>query len=553
MKIKNKKIAELFEDIVGLDSVKENVQSIINNIKLEKLRDPNKKIIPGHYVFQGNPGTGKTTIARILFDAFKEMELIADEGKLVEVTRPDLVSMAIGGTAEKTAKVLNSALGGILFIDEAYSLVGEGKDVGEEAIETIVPFMENNKDKFTLIVAGYTEDMIDFLAQNTGLKSRFDFTINFEDYTIDELMEIFHIFAKQRNMKIAKDVLPALETIFKYKKRNARHFGNARTVRKIFKACVSMLNNRLTPIIDELEAHDSRLFYLTLEDIPKEYNWLVKNEGISEENIDEAYSNFDNIIGLNSVKTRVLDIIDKIQVAKRRKKNSQIFPGHYIFQGNPGTGKTMVANLMDDIFKSLHILQRGHIISVTREDLVGNYIGHTATKTKKVLESALGGVLFIDEAYSLVSGNGGSGSDFGQEAIDTIVPFMENHREEFMLIVAGYPQDISKLLDANSGLRSRFTHTIDFEDYNSSDMVEIFLIFLKDAGYHLEAGVLNTLRIIFQSKIDKAEHFGNGRDVRKIFYKICENMDNRIADDLSISDDYRLNLIKQVDLMDIKI
>lgn len=548
MKIDNENVAKLFENIVGLDSVKKNVQSIISNIRLEKLRDPTKKIIPGHYVFQGNPGTGKTTIARILFEAFKEMELIEKEGKLVEVTRPDLVLPAIGGTAERTTKVLNSALGGILFIDEAYSLVGEGKDVGEEAIETIVPFMENNKDKFTLIVAGYTEDMMDFLDQNTGLKSRFDFTINFEDYTTEELLAIFEIFAKQRNMKIVKDVIPALKTIFNYKRRNTRHFGNAREVRKLFKACLATLNERLTPVIDSLQEHDSRLYYITLDDIPREYDWLVKHEGISQESIEQAYQNFDDVVGLQSVKKSALDIVDKIQVAKRRKKNSLVFPGHYIFQGNPGTGKTMVANLMDDIFKTLHVLQRGHIVSVTREDLVGKYVGHTAVKTKKILESALGGVLFIDEAYSLVSGSD-SGSDFGQEAINTIVPFMENHREEFMLIIAGYPDDITNLLDANSGLRSRFTHTIDFEDYTVEEMIEIFNILLEKNKYHVQNGVRNTLKVIFRSLKENSDDFGNARDVRKIFDQVCTNMDARIADDLSIVDEYELNLIKQGDLL----
>jgi len=527
----SEKALSKFDNIIGLESVKKNIQNIVNNIKIEYLRNPDKKVQAGHYIFQGNPGTGKTTIANIMDDVFKEMGIL-EKSHLIEVTREDLVAEYVGGTAVKTKKVLQEALGGILFIDEAYSLArGEDDSFGQEAIDTIVPFMEKHRGDFVLIVAGYTEDMQLFLDANTGFKSRFTHTIDFEDYTKEEMLEIFNLFVDKAGLRLDEGVAHALKQLFDGLKDESEHFGNGRDARKVFNAVLTRLNSRLVPFINEFKhKKDERLYTITLDDIPANYAHFL-SEHKSEEALQKAFSKLDEIVGLEAVKENIRDIIAQIKLAQRRKKEDAITAGHYIFQGNPGTGKTTIANLMDDIFKAMGILKKGHLVEVTREDLVASYVGQTATKTKEVLQSALGGILFIDEAYAL---SRGGQNDFGQEAIDTIVPFMEKHRDEFVLIVAGYTDEMKGFLDANTGLKSRFTHTINFPDYSSEEMLKIFKIFVKSEGYTLDQKADKALVTLFSDIKKRDEHFANAREVRKVFEISCKNMDKRLSLDESI-------------------
>ena len=535
------------ESMIGLDSVKENIRAVMNNIKIQRLRDPSKKVSAGHYVFQGNPGTGKTSVARIMHEIFRELGVL-DSGHLVEVTRSDLVGEHVGATAKLTQAKLEEAKGGILFIDEAYSLVGEGNDFGQEAINTIVPFMETYRDDFILIAAGYRDDMANFLDENVGLKSRFSYTIDFEDYNNEEMIEIFQIFMKDDKLYLEDGVSDIIKRIFESIRKKSQHFGNAREARNIYEAIKTAMSSRLAED-SSLKAGDKALFKITLEDIPLKYKNLANGSfrEINQKSIDEALSNLEDVVGLASVKDNIHDIINNIKLSKRRNSTKFVPSGHFVFHGNPGTGKTMVANLMDDILTSLGVLEHGRMIEVTRSDLVGRHIGETALKTERVLESALGGVLFIDEAYALSKG---SEKDFGREAIDTIVPFMEKHRDDFVLIVAGYEKEMQEFLDANTGLKSRFNHTIKFEDYDEHEMLEIFKKFVKSDGFSLKNGVEETLKQIFRLVRAKSEHFGNGRDARKLYNKICRNMNARLIKDESISGE-KLNLILQVDLLDI--
>jgi len=233
-------------------------------------------------------------------------------------------------------------------------------------------------------------------------------------------------------------------------------------------------------------------------------------------------------------------------MSKLRDSEISISPGHYIFKGNPGTGKTTVARIFGEILKELKVLKKGHFNEVVREDLVGTHVGQTAPKTKEVLEKSLGGVLFIDEAYSLSENEG---NDFGKEAITTIVPFMENNIENFSLIVAGYNEDMDKFLDANTGLKSRFTNTIVFEDYSNNEMLSIFKTFVKKEGYTLGAELDEKLISIFQNMREHSNHFGNGRDARKVFGIAKSNLDMRLSklDDL-VQGDPRLTCIEIEDL-----
>ena len=288
---------------------------------------------------------------------------------------------------------------------------------------------------------------------------------------------------------------------------------------------VQLLLSRGASVLSNDKRDNNALFYASLkrdkkmvELLGNKGSFYTKNmhaniSGLDTMLSERALSKFDNIIGLNSVKQNIQNIVNNIKIEYLRDPDKKVNAGHYIFQGNPGTGKTTIANIMDDVFKEMGILEKAHLIEVTREDLVAEYVGGTAIKTKKVLEEALGGILFIDEAYSLSRGDE---TDYGQEAIDTIVPFMENHRGEFVLIVAGYTQDMKLFLDSNTGFKSRFTHTINFEDYTEDEMLDIFNLFVKKAGLHLSDGLDISLKQIFKGIKEDSKHFGNGREARKV-------------------------------------
>lgn len=254
------------DDIIGLDNVKENINSITSLIAVERKRSNNPVI--GHYIFKGNPGTGKTTVGRILGQKFKEMNFLSS-GHFIEASRDDLIGQHHGHTVEKTTKMLNLALGGVLFIDEAYSLITDENDwFGKEAINTIVPFMENHRDDFVLIIAGYTVELHEFLNANTGLKSRFDHEIEFKDYNSFDLYKIFKLLAKKFywNNETDVELKSIFKTMVKYKDRK---FGNGREVRKLFEAIKKSQAHRIAKGIDFMKTNDPMLYEIKIEDLKK--------------------------------------------------------------------------------------------------------------------------------------------------------------------------------------------------------------------------------------------------------------------------------------------
>ena len=199
---------------------------------------------------------------------------------------------------------------------------------------------------------------------------------------------------------------------------------------------------------------------------------------------------------------------------------------HMVFTGNPGTGKTMMARMMARIYRSLDILSKGQLVEVDRSGLVAGYVGQTAIKTQKVIQKALGGVLFIDEAYAL---NGKSENDFGQEAIDTILKAMEDHRDDLVVIVAGYTDLMDRFIHSNPGLESRFNRFLLFEDYTSDEMLDIFKMQCKKGCYQLSDGVEELVRDYITEENGDPETFGNARGVRNIFEHILVAQNNRLA------------------------
>ena len=247
------------------------------------------------------------------------------------------------------------------------------------------------------------------------------------------------------------------------------------------------------------------------------------------EKIEDLVAELEGYIGLGSVKQEVKNLINMVKVHKLRAENglpTEDLSLHMVFSGNPGTGKTTVARIMARIYHSLGILSTGQLVEVDRSGLVAGYVGQTALKTKKVIEKALGGVLFIDEAYAL---NGGGDNDFGQEAIDTVLKAMEDHRDDLVVIVAGYTDLMRDFIHSNPGLESRFNRFLEFEDYSLEEMLGIFRMRCEKGQYTLAPDAGEAVWQYIAEENTDPETFGNARGVRNLFEKVLVQQSNRLA------------------------
>ncbi len=246
--------------------------------------------------------------------------------------------------------------------------------------------------------------------------------------------------------------------------------------------------------------------------------------------LDELMAELDALVGLEEVKKDIKSMMNLVKVRQLRKEADLPVPPlslHMVFMGNPGTGKTTVARLVGGLYAAIGALTKGQLVEVDRSGLVAGYVGQTAIKTQEVISSALGGVLFIDEAYSLSSGGE---NDFGREAIETILKAMEDHREELVVIVAGYTGPMRKFLDSNPGLESRFNKYIFFQDYNGEELNAIFHLQCKKNGYELDEEAEAYAKEFFDRLYEERdENFGNGRDVRNRFEDMVVRQANRVA------------------------
>ena len=245
---------------------------------------------------------------------------------------------------------------------------------------------------------------------------------------------------------------------------------------------------------------------------------------------DELMAQLDSLVGLDDVKKDIKNLMNLVKVRRLRKENGLPIPPmslHMVFMGNPGTGKTTVARIISGLYAAIGVLEKGQLIEVDRSGLVAGYVGQTALKTQEVIKSALGGVLFIDEAYSLASGGE---NDFGREAIETILKAMEDHRDELIVVVAGYDGPMEKFINSNPGLQSRFNKYFYFPDYNGEQLLHIFKGQCKKNGYALTEEAEAEAKAMFEELYEnRGENFGNGRDVRNVFEDTVVRQSNRVA------------------------
>lgn len=516
------------ENLIGLCSVKQRIKEITAWMQLNQsrvmsdgsLRDP----IMAHMMFVGNPGTGKTTVARLIGELFHNNGFLK-RGHMIEVKASDLIAEYVGGTGIKTNQVIDQALDGVLFLDEAYMLTEKDRGgYGQEALDTLLTRMENDRNRFVVITAGYPEKMIKFRDSNPGLARRIpeENVIAFQDYQPEELFEILINFLNNRELNlstIAKESL--IRIIHRLFMQRDSNFGNAGEIRNL----VDGIERKRAVRIQS--KHGNPSLEIEPEDIPDNYQAYLTPEAFS---IDEVFLSLDEMVGLESVKNLLKQRFTRLQYDQIRVKQDTAYNpdsngNHMLFLGNPGTGKTSVARLTGEALKKLGVLRKGHLVEVTRADLVAGYVGQTAIKTQERIKEAIDGILFIDEAYTLTRGGP---QDFGQEAVDTLVKLMDQFQNRLVVIAAGYPDEMRTFIDSNPGLSSRFNHSLQFPDYTISELVEILKRTAITDGFLVDDSISQELETVLKAYKSRNNNNSNARDALHLLDQMKTNLAVRI-------------------------
>jgi SpoVK/Ycf46/Vps4 family AAA+-type ATPase len=553
-------MAEL-DAMIGLNAVKDQVRSIAASVEAAR-----RRALAGfgaekpmqHFVFLGPPGTGKTAVARIIAKVFYAFGLL-DVPAVVEAQRSDLVGEYLGATAIKTNELIDSALGGVLFIDEAYSLVNEGDGqndrFGNEAVQVLLKRAEDDRDRLIIILAGYERQMELFLASNPGLTSRFAVRIKFGGYSPTELLQLTDLNVARRGEIIDPQARSVLWRMFEEvgRRRLGDELGNGRFVRSLLERAGQARDVRVMAGPGEPEPTD--LVTLRGGDLEQAYSELTSRyRGYAETpTLESALAELDGLVGLEPVKRQVHEIAAQLRVARLRDAHgllSQPPVRHFVFTGPPGTGKTTVARILARIFAALGLLVRPGVVEAHRADLVGDHLGSTAIKTNKLIDSALGGVLFVDEAYSLYNDGYSGGDAFGSEAIATLLKRAEDDRERFVIVLAGYTDDMNRFLRTNPGLASRFSTRIAFPSYQPDELVKIATIFAAQAGDTFAPEAMPVLTEILTRAYEngRIDELGNGRYARSLYERACASRDLRVAHLGEVASAAELTTIAAADL-----
>ena len=523
-------------ELVGLQRVKDQVRQMKNRMSFYNMGD---SLSGNHMVFLGPPGTGKTTVARIITKILYDAGYIK-ENKCIEIDGGYLKSQFVGQTSARTDAIVRYAMGGVLFIDEAYILMdesGNGGSAGSEATGVLLKAMEDNRDDLVVIMAGYEDNINRLLMSNEGFASRIKHKIYFENFTVDELVQIFRQQMKNTSIKEGASYKITKTGLEKMKKQFERElklqsFGNARVVRNSWDKILDIHADNCIKnnVVDE------KRFLITVEDIDDfiEFRKVEMQEDgrnfIAKRNIDSS------VVSLSELKSKTLDGSDDpdadlekltgLQVVKdeikQMKAQFEFYNGemqsegyHMTFLGPPGTGKTTVAKIMTGYLYKMGIIAQNTYLDINGDFLRGMYVGHTGKRTEAVIQYSQGMVLFIDEAY-LLAGEPGDNNSFGQEALGVLLDAMEKYRKNFVVIFAGYDKEMQNLLDMNSGLRSRISLNFHFKSYSPKELGLMLKRIAMEQKFRIKKECFTILLPWFNDE-SKNPRFGNGRFIRQFF------------------------------------
>ncbi|KAH7096945.1 P-loop containing nucleoside triphosphate hydrolase protein [Auriculariales sp. MPI-PUGE-AT-0066] len=517
---KNKHIDALMA-MTGLESVKEQVLTIRDRIELATRQNTSLKDERFNISLLGNPGTGKTTVARLYAKFLASIDLLPGDA-FVETTGSLLSSDGIPGTKKHIDHILAQG-GGAMFIDECYQLVSPKYSGGRQVLDFLLAEMENNVGKMIFIVAGYTKEMEDFFEHNPGIPSRVPHTLRFEDYTDQELLHMFQTYvntkySQQMKFEDGFGGLYARITIRRLGRGRGRHgFGNARAMQNLFQRIADRQSVRIQRSRTAGMSVDDMLF--TKED-------LIGPDPSTAVTTSEAWSKLKKMIGLNSVKQSVEDLIDLISTNYKRElqeKEPLQVTLNRVFYGNPGTGKTTVAKIYGQILADIGMLSKGEVVMKNPSDFKGQYIGASEAQTKDILKSTVGKVLVIDEAYMLYKGGGSDDlrqtDQFSAAVIDTIVAEVHNvPGDDRCVLLLGYEAQMQDMFqNSNPGLSRRFDveNPFRFEDFSDAELLQILDLKMgqQDMSATDEAKKV-VIDVLGRSRL--RSNFGNGGEVENL-------------------------------------
>ncbi|MFI6520517.1 AAA family ATPase [Spirillospora sp. NPDC050679] len=515
-------LAEL-KAMIGIGPVKEEVQALVAEAKAVQLRREAgmpDSARPRHLAFAGNPGTGRRTVAGLLGRLYAGLGVLTS-GHLVEVERGDLQGDFPGDSALKMRRAAERAHGGVLLVRDAH-LARADPAHGREALDALVATMQANPDDLVVVLTGPPDALPELLRENPDLAAQFPLTVRFPDLGDEELAELFRRRAKAAGFALAAGTFDKVARLVRTAPRGPG-FANAGLVLGLLDQAVAMQGRRV--LADDVVDDTERLDEILPEDVP---DALTGHPGRGS---DDPRGEIGRLVGLAAVKEEVEHLVAEARAVPMRERANQRLPQpsrHMVFTGNPGTAKTTIARLIAAVYAEQNLLSSGHLVEVTRANLVAEYVGQTAPRVRAVVERALGGVLFIDEAYTLTQAAGDS-RDFGNEAVAELLRLMEEHRSDLVVIVAGYGEQMEQFLDSNPGLRERFPKKVHFPDYSNDELIEIFEYMAAAQGFQLAEDVRGALEELL-AKHERDRSFGNARLMRNLLEGAISRQGRRLTE-----------------------